>query len=139
MRRPIEGLAFCETILYDKLACKLDWISDARGWSLRGQEQIGSTARLGRSRRGSCHYAAWPNRCAAGAASPRHRSRTFARSRGGDPRDEKRRQAPWSQNQGPYRRRSNVSLVLDASLALSWYFDDEVRPAADDVLERVGE
>jgi predicted nucleic acid-binding protein len=31
-----------------------------------------------------------------------------------------------------------VSLVLDASLTLSWYFDDEVNPAADAVLERVG-
>jgi predicted nucleic acid-binding protein len=31
-----------------------------------------------------------------------------------------------------------VSLVLDASLTLSWYFDDEVKPAADAVLERVG-
>jgi predicted nucleic acid-binding protein len=31
-----------------------------------------------------------------------------------------------------------VSLVLDASLTLSWYFDDEVKPAGDAVLERVG-
>jgi predicted nucleic acid-binding protein len=31
-----------------------------------------------------------------------------------------------------------VSLVLDASLTLSWYFDDEAGPAADAVLERVG-
>ena len=32
-----------------------------------------------------------------------------------------------------------MSLVLDASLTLSWYLDEEVGPAADNVLERVGE
>ncbi len=31
-----------------------------------------------------------------------------------------------------------MSLVLDASLTLSWYFDDEVKPAGDAVLARVG-
>ncbi len=32
-----------------------------------------------------------------------------------------------------------MSLVLDASLALSWYFDDESTPATDAVLDRVSE
>jgi predicted nucleic acid-binding protein len=30
-----------------------------------------------------------------------------------------------------------VSLVLDASLTMTWYFDDETTPAADAVLDRV--
>jgi len=30
-----------------------------------------------------------------------------------------------------------VSLVLDASLTLSWYFEDERTPAADALLDRV--
>jgi len=32
-----------------------------------------------------------------------------------------------------------VSLVLDASLTLSWYFDDERTPAGEALLEAVGE
>jgi predicted nucleic acid-binding protein len=32
-----------------------------------------------------------------------------------------------------------VSLVLDASLALSWYFEDERTPAADMLLDRVAD
>jgi predicted nucleic acid-binding protein len=32
-----------------------------------------------------------------------------------------------------------VSLVLDASLALSWYFEDERTPAADALLDRVAD
>jgi predicted nucleic acid-binding protein len=32
-----------------------------------------------------------------------------------------------------------VSLVLDASLALTWYFDDETTPATEAVLDRVSE
>lgn len=32
-----------------------------------------------------------------------------------------------------------MSLVLDASLTLSWYFDDEATPATDAVLDRVSE
>jgi predicted nucleic acid-binding protein len=32
-----------------------------------------------------------------------------------------------------------VSLVLDPSMALSWYFEDECSPAADALLDRVAE
>ncbi len=32
-----------------------------------------------------------------------------------------------------------MSVVIDASLTLSWYFDDEATPAADAVLDRVSE
>jgi predicted nucleic acid-binding protein len=32
-----------------------------------------------------------------------------------------------------------VSLVLDASFALSWYFEDERTPVADDLLDRVAD
>jgi len=32
-----------------------------------------------------------------------------------------------------------VSLVLDASLALAWYFQDEATPATDRILDRVAE
>jgi predicted nucleic acid-binding protein len=32
-----------------------------------------------------------------------------------------------------------VSLVLDASLALAWYFQDEATPATDTILDRVAE
>jgi predicted nucleic acid-binding protein len=32
-----------------------------------------------------------------------------------------------------------MSVVLDASLTLSWYFEDERTPAADQVLDRVAE
>jgi predicted nucleic acid-binding protein len=32
-----------------------------------------------------------------------------------------------------------VSVVIDASLTLAWYFDDETTPAADAVLDRVSE
>lgn len=32
-----------------------------------------------------------------------------------------------------------MSVVIDASLTLSWYFDDEATPAADAVLDRVCE
>jgi predicted nucleic acid-binding protein len=32
-----------------------------------------------------------------------------------------------------------VSLVIDASLTLTWYFDDETTPATDAILDRVSE
>jgi predicted nucleic acid-binding protein len=32
-----------------------------------------------------------------------------------------------------------MSVVLDASLTLTWYFDDETKPAADAVLDQVSE
>ena len=32
-----------------------------------------------------------------------------------------------------------MSVVIDASLTLAWYFDDETTPAADAVLDRVSE
>jgi len=32
-----------------------------------------------------------------------------------------------------------MSVVIDASLTLTWYFDDETTPAADAVLDRVSE
>ncbi len=32
-----------------------------------------------------------------------------------------------------------MSVVIDASLTLTWYFDDETTPAADAILDRVSE
>ena len=32
-----------------------------------------------------------------------------------------------------------MNLVLDASLTLTWYFDDETTPATEAVLDRVSE
>ena len=38
-----------------------------------------------------------------------------------------------------HQRRPAVSLVLDASLALAWYFHDEATPVTDAILDRVAE
>jgi prevent-host-death family protein len=47
------------------------------------------------------------------------------------------REAWPTEGPGPRCRRPLVSLVLDASLTLCWYFEDERTPAIDAVLDRV--
>ncbi len=55
------------------------------------------------------------------------------------PRDAARRHARRPKNQGSHQRRAAVSLVLDASLTLSWYFDDERTADADALLDQVAD
>ena len=49
---------------------------------------------------------------------------------------------PWRdarrpRDQGPHQRGPSLSIVIDASLTMAWYFDDESTPATDALLDRV--
>src|ERR1700730_13373541 len=68
---------------------------------------------------------------AARSAPPRHRPRKGPRSGSGYPRDEQGCHARRSQDQRAGCRRPAMSIVFDASLTLSWYFEDERTPAVD--------
>ena len=70
-----------------------------------------------------------PLACSPTAKGPQGRRR--------HPRHEPRRHARRTQAERPGGGRALVSVVIDASLTLAWYFEDERTPAIDAVLDRV--
>jgi hypothetical protein len=101
-----------------KLSHLLDWVE-------AGEEVI--IARRGRSR-----CPAWsPDQ----SADREHVRGAAARTRAPAPWN----QARWPQHTGSHQCGPALSMVIDASPTMTWYFDDESTAATDELLDRVSD
>src|SRR5207249_6061277 len=104
---------------------------------LRGKGPVERIVAAGRGGRGDRDQQSRPDRRTAGAAASGLRPRAGPHGRRAHPRTAQGCHSRRIEDQAIDRGRPAVSLVLDASVTLGWYFEDERTAGGDAVLDRV--
>src|ERR1700730_9499768 len=113
-------------------------IHHARNRSLRSQKQALRPARTRRARGGNLDHPSRQACCQACSGRNDPKSRTCARVGEPHSRTQPVGHSRWAEAQGPDCRGASLTLVLDSSVTLAWFFRDEQTDAVREVLGTIG-
>src|ERR1700730_3058839 len=114
-------------------------IRHARSRGLRSQKQALGSARTSGTWRGNPDHPSRQACCQACSGRNDPQSRTCAPGRKPHSRAQPVCYSRGPEDQGPGRRRASLTLVLDSSVTVAWFFRDEQTDAARDVLGTISQ